>query len=396
MLRTLDDLDLEGKRILIRSDLNVPLSNGKVADTARILAAVDTIREVLERGGTPVVMSHLGRPDGRRREDLSLAVVVQPLSEALGGVPVRLAGDCIGAEARKAVDSAEGGVVLLQNLRFHAGEESNDPVFTVELSAAGDVFVNDAFSVSHRNHASVVGVAEHLPSVAGRLLQREITTLDGILGSSIRPALAVIAGTKVADKLPIIERLCERFDWIVVGGGVANTLLRARGCEIGRSVHQEAMLPVALKVKEQVAAQGSRLVEPVDVVAASDLAPGAAARTVNVDEVSAEEWIVDLGPRSIEQICEYVDKAALVTWAGPLGAAELGFGQSTAAVAQRIVERTEAQELRSVAAGGETLETLQAAGFADGFSYLSLGGGAFLKWLSGESLPGLRPLLKSP
>jgi len=393
MLKTLDELEVSGRRVLIRSDLNVPMADGAVTDTTRIDAAADTIRQVRERGGRPIVMSHLGRPDGQRREELSLEVVRQPLSEALGGARVALAPDCIGRAASEAAIDSDADVVLLENLRFHTAEMDNDPVFAVELASLGDVYVNDACSVCHRRHASVVALSEKLPAVAGRLLQRGIAGLEGVFVAPARPAMALVGGVKVTDKLAVIERLCERFDWIAVGGGVANTFLKAEGFEIGRSVYEEVMLAAADEIRQRLAAQGSELILPTDVVVVD--AEGESARTTEVAAVGAEERIVDIGSRSVARIVAQLDKATVAAWAGPLGAADRGFDTGTAAVAQAVAEHTRTGALRSVAGGGETLEALTLAGWAGDFSCLSLGGGAFLKWVSGESLPGLQALLQA-
>jgi len=257
----------------------------------------------------------------------------------------------------------------------------------------GDVFVNDAFSVSHRKHASVMALSEKLPAAAGRLLEHEITSLERVFAAPARPALAMIGGVKVVDKLAVIERLCERFDWIAVGGGVANTFLCAEGREIGRSVYDEEMLAAADEVRRRLTAQGSELILPLDLVVVG--ADDASARTVEVEAVRGDDRIVDIGTRSVERIVAHLDKATVAAWAGPVGASDHGYDTATNAVAEAMAERTRAGSLRSVAGGGETLEALNAAGAAPGFTYLSLGGGAFLTWVSGESLPGLQALLQA-
>lgn len=393
MLKTLESMDFAGQRVLIRADLNVPLARGEVADDTRIREAAATIREILAGGGRPVVMSHLGRPHGKPQPDLSLAVVRDALSWALGDVPVTLADDCIGEAAQSAVEAGRDGVVLLENLRFHPGEENNDPDFAAALSRLGDCYVNDAFSCAHRAHASVVSVPEYLPAAAGRLLQGEVERLESAFAPPARPALAIVGGAKVDDKLKAIGHFSRRFDAVAVGGGVANTFLRADGREIGASLYAEDLLAAARDIRERTRAQGCELIEPADVVVAREIAPDAASRTVPVSEVGVEDRIVDLGADSVGRIVARLDQVAVVAWAGPLGAADKGFAGATEAVARAIAHRTRAGDLRSVAGGGETIAALHAAGVAEDFSYLSLGGGAFLKWLGGERLPGLQPLL---
>ena len=396
MLKSLDDIDLAGKRVLIRADFNVPLADGRVADDTRIREAAATIREVLAAGGRPVVMSHLGRPKGQPRPDLSLKVVVPDLSRLLGDVPVTFARDCVGDAAREAVAAGRDGVVLLENLRFHPGEEGNDANFAVELALSGDCYVNDAFSSAHRAHASVVGVPERLPAVAGRLLQHEVESLEAAFAQPARPALALVGGAKVDDKLKAIAHFSQRFDAVAVAGGVANTFLRADGRDVGGSLVAPDLLATAQEIRDHARAQGCELILPEDVVVADEIAPDAASRTVPVAEVGPSDRIVDLGPRSVARIVEELGKATVGAWAGPLGAADKGFPEATEAVAREIVRLGRESGLRSVAGGGETMAALRAAGVADGFGYLSLGGGAFLKWLGGERLPGLQPLLTSP
>lgn len=396
MLRTLEDVDLAGRRVLIRADLNVPLDGGRVGDETRIREAAATVREVLERGGRPVVMSHLGRPKGQRRPELSLAIAAEPLSRALGGAFVTFAADCVGAEARDVIEGGEGEVVLLENLRFYPGEEGNALDFAVELSLLGDCYVNDAFSSSHRAHASIVGVPARLPAVAGRLLQREVERLEAAFAQPARPALALVGGAKIDDKLKAIGAFSHRFDAVAVGGGVANTFLRAGGREVGASLYADDMLAAAQEVRRHAGAQGCELLEPVDVVVASGAAPDESGRAVAVDGIAVQDRIVDLGERSVERIVERLAQATVVAWAGPLGAADKGFAGATEAVAREIARLTREGRLRSVAGGGETVAALRVAGVADDFSYLSQGGGAFLKWLGGERLPGLQPLLRSP
>lgn len=394
LLRTLDDIDPNGKRILIRTDFNVPLTDGRVGDATRIQAAAETIREILQRGGRPIVMSHLGRPRGTPDPELSLAITRDALAEALDGARIGIAEDCIGPAAHAAIADASNDVVLLENLCFHPGEKTNDPAFTKALATLGDAYINDAFSACHRAHASITGVPERLPAVAGRLLASEIVALERVFAPPARPALALVGGVKAADKLAIIHSLFQRFDQVAVSGGVANTLLRSRGHEIGRSVYDPDMLDTAHALAASADAGDIQLIEPVDVHVADDLSANAATRTIAVADVGPQDWIVDLGPRSVERIIEQLDTATVMAWAGPPGAADRGHARAPEALARAVVEHTRTQALRSVAGGGETLSILQDLGFADGFSDRSLGGGAFLQWLGGAPLPGLQSLMK--
>lgn len=396
MLHHLADIDPSGKAVLIRADLNVPMADGRVTDDTRIRACAATILEVLERGGRPIVMSHLGRPKGQVRPEWSLAAVVEPLSAALDGIAVVLAGDCIGSAAHQTIDSAPNGVVLLENLRFHRGEETNDPEFADQLAELGDLYVNDAFSASHRAHASIVGVAQRLPAVAGRLLEREVGRLEDLLAEPRKPVMAMIGGAKIDDKLAATGQLCERFEVIAVGGGVANTFLKADGLALGRSLYDESMLASAREIRKRAAAHGCELLLPTDAVVAADLIPGSESRIADVAAVPGDSMIVDLGPRSIERIREHLDGVATVIWAGPLGAADKGFAEATHALGRAVTEATAAGRLRSVAGGGETLTALRDAGLTAGFSYCSLAGGAFLEWLKDRDLPGLKPLRAGP
>lgn len=395
MLRPLDGVVMAGKRVLVRADLNVPLDDAGVTDATRIRASALTIREILDAGGVPVVMSHLGRPRGAPVPELSMRRLLHALQIALDGHEVLLAPDCIGAGAAETVLEAarRGAVVLLENLRFHAGETANDPDFAAALAALGELYVNDAFSTCHRAHASVTGIADHLPAYAGRLLQHEVQRLGALLDPPRRPALAIIGGAKVDDKLPVIERLCERFDTIATGGGVANTLLHAAGFAIGRSLYDPAQLDSARRVRAGATAAGCTLLDPVDAIVAGALDRDAPAHTAPIESVPAEQRIVDIGPRSADRIIESAAGAATVVWAGPLGACDHGFGDATEAVARALARATEAGRIASVIGGGETVAALEALGLRDSFSHVSLAGGAFLEWLQDPRLPGLVPLL---
>jgi len=396
-LRTLDDMDVAGRRVLVRADLNVPIREGAVADAARILACASTLRELTERGGKPVVMSHLGRPGGKRVTRCSLRPVAGPLSDALGGIDVQFAGDCLGDAARHAVDAQkEGAVVLLENLRFHPGEEENDPDFAAALARLGDAYVNDAFSACHRSHASIVGLPGLLEAAAGRLLQRELESLEHYLADPAHPYVAVLGGAKVSSKLGVLRTLAGRVDALVLGGGMANTFLAAQGIGVGRSLREDGLFDEVARIREAAARAGCRIVLPEDVVIARALEAHAPCRVVGVGEIPEESMVLDLGPRSVGRIVRELDSAATVVWNGPIGASEFeGFEHGTQQVARAIAGRTREGPLVSVAGGGETQAALARAGAADAFTYVSLGGGAFLDWLAAKELPGVRVLRRT-
>ncbi|HYW03594.1 MAG TPA: phosphoglycerate kinase [Gammaproteobacteria bacterium] len=396
-LRTLDDMDVAGRHVLVRADLNVPIRDGAVTDTARIFACAPTVRELIQRGAMPVVMSHLGRPGGRPVAGDSLRPVSGPLSDALGGIEVRFAADCIGAPARAAVLAMRAGdVLLLENLRFHPGEENDDPEFASALAELGEAYVNDAFSACHREHASVVGLPGLRESAAGRLLQCELESLERCLADPAHPYLAVLGGAKVSSKLGVLRALVDRVDVLALGGGMANTFLAATGSAVGRSLCEAGMADEANGILEQAARSGCRILLPEDVVVAREVAAHASCRIVGIGEVPEESRILDLGPRSVGRIVRELDPAATVVWNGPLGAAEFaGFEHGTQQVARAVARRTRTGSLVSVAGGGETQAALNAAGSAADFTYVSLGGGAFLEWLAGNELPGVRALSRA-
>ncbi len=392
--KTLDDLELSGRRVLIRADLNVPLRDGAVADSARIVACAPSVREIIGRGGKPIVISHLGRPEGKRVEALSLAPLCVPLGDALEGAPVHFASDCVGAAAESVVAGLpSGAVALLENLRFHAAEESNDPDFAGALAGLADVYVNDAFSVSHRAHASVVGVPRMLPAAAGRLLQRELQSLDGCLAQPRRPYAAVLGGAKVKSKFGLLRALAGRVDQLILAGAMANTFLAAEGNGVGRSVRENDATEEARRIREAAAASGCEILLPTDLVVARRLADNAPSETVATDAVPDDAMILDIGPATIERIVAALGKAQTVVWNGPLGAAETaGFDHGTRAVAAFIAERTGRGAMVSVAGGGDTAAILKAEGLQSGFTYVCLGGGAFVVWLEGRPLPGISAL----
>ena len=393
--RTLDGVDLKGKRVLIRVDLNVPMADGKVADDTRIRASAPTIREVAEKGGRAILLSHFGRPKGGPDPKYSLKPVL-PAVAAVLGKPVGFADDSIGPVAAKAVAAMkDGDVLVLENTRFHAQEEKNDPAFTAELAKLGDIFVADAFSSSHRAHSSTEGLSRHMPAYAGRAMQAEIEALEAALGSPKRPVVAIVGGAKVSSKIDVLTHLVEKVDALVIGGGMANTFLLAKGVAIGKSLAEPDLADTARKIIAAAAKAKCTIVLPVDVVVAAELKPGVATETIAVEAVPADRMILDVGPKSIAVINEWIDRAATVVWNGPLGAFEVPpFDKATIAAARHAAARTKAGKLLSVAGGGDTVSALNQAGVAGDFSFVSTAGGAFLEWMEGKALPGVEVLRK--
>ncbi len=393
-LRTLDDLEVGGKRVLVRADLNLPLNRGRVADTLRIERLAPTLMELIGGGARVVVLSHFGRPQGRVVAELSLRPVVAPLSAALGGKEVAFADDCVGAEAEAVVAAlGDGEVALLENLRFHAGEESNDPDFVARLAALGELYVNDAFSCAHRAHGSVVGLPRLLPAAAGRGMEAELEALGAALEAAERPLMAVVGGAKVSTKLVLLHNLVAKVDVLVIGGGMANTFLHARGLEIGRSLAEQALAETARAILSGAEVADCEVLLPVDVVVAEALEPGAATATVAADRVPAKAMILDIGPKTAALAARKLEDCRTLLWNGPLGAFETPpFDRGTTRLARAAAALTEAGRLISVAGGGDTLAALNHAGVAAGFSYLSAAGGAFLEWLEGRELPGVKAL----
>ncbi len=391
--KTLDDMDFAGKVALVRVDLNVPVADGRVTDSARIEAVLPTIREITAAGGKAVLLAHFGRPKGARMPDMSLQVVVPALAAALGA-PVGFAEDCIGAPAKRAVaDMAPGAVVLLENTRFHAGEEANDAAFAAALAALGDVYVNDAFSAAHRAHASTEGLARLLPACAGRLMEAELKALEAALTRPERPVVAVVGGAKVSTKIALLEHLVAKVDHLVIGGGMANTFLAAEGREVGRSLCEHDMAETAKVILAAATKAGCTVHLPGDVVVAREFRTGAEAETVAADACPAEAMILDVGAASVADLTGVFGQCRTLIWNGPLGAFETPpFDAGTVAAAQAVAALTEAGRLVSVAGGGDTVAALRKAGVADRFSYVSTAGGAFLEWMEGRTLPGVAVL----
>ncbi|MFV0491933.1 MAG: phosphoglycerate kinase [Pseudorhodobacter sp.] len=392
--KVIDDLDLNGLVALIRVDLNVPMQDGRVTDSTRIDRIVPTLEDVIARGGKPVLMAHFGRPKGERRPDMSLAPVVPALTAALKGRKVIFAEDCIGAPAKTAISHMQpGDVVLLENTRFHPGEEKNDPMLAAGLAALGDVYVNDAFSAAHRAHASTEGLAHLLPAAAGRLMEAELKALEAALGHPKRPVVAVVGGAKVSTKLDLLGNLVNKVDHLVIGGGMANTFLAATGVEIGQSLAERDMAETARQILEKAETQHCMIHLPRDIVVAREFRAGAAHETVDVNSCPADAMILDAGPATVAHLREVFEPANTLIWNGPLGAFEIEpFDAATNAAAGVAAELTAAGRLVSVAGGGDTVAALNKAGAAARFSFISTAGGAFLEWMEGKDLPGVAVL----
>ena len=394
--KTIDQVDVAGKRVLVRVDLNVPMKNGKVTDATRIERAVPTLVELANKGAKVIVLSHFGRPDGKRVPEMSLKPLVEPLSAALGK-PVAFAEDCVGTLAETAVRNLKAGeVLLLENLRFHKDEEKNAAAFVDQLSVLGDLYVNDAFSAAHRAHASTEGIANRLPAVAGRLMQAELEALEKALGMPKRPVCAVVGGAKVSSKLDLLGNLVGKVDKLIIGGGMANTFLQAQGIAVGKSLSEKDLGATAMEILEKAKAAKCKVLLPVDVVVAAEFKAGAASTVVDANACPADQMILDVGPKSIALYRDEVGECATLVWNGPLGAFEIKpFDTGTVALAQFVAEQTVAKKLLSVAGGGDTVAALAAAGVEEKFSYVSTAGGAFLEWMEGKTLPGVAALIRA-
>jgi phosphoglycerate kinase len=392
---TLDDIAPQGKRVLLRADLNVPMEQGEVSDATRIARVAPTIRELAERGAAVVVLSHFGRPSGEPDPVFSLRPLVAPLAAAIGR-PVAFAPDCVGPAAERVVASLKpGDVALLENLRFHPGEEDNDPAFAQALARLGDLYVNDAFSAAHRAHASTEAIARLLPAAAGRLMQAELEALGAALEQPQHPVAALVGGAKVSTKLDLLAFIIPKVDALVIGGAMANTLLAAQGVAVGRSLCERDMADAARRLIDQAKAAKCTLLLPLDAVVAPKLEAGAATTTVPVDRIPADQMILDIGPRTIATIGNRLADCRTLVWNGPMGAFETQpFDTGTTAVARRVAQLTKAKKLLSVAGGGDTVAALAHAGVVDDLSYVSTAGGAFLEWLEGRTLPGIAALAR--
>ena len=391
--RTLDSLDARGKRVLLRADLNVPVRDGKITDRTRIERLSPTIRELAEKGARVIVCSHFDRPKGKRVPEMSLHPMVEALATALGR-PVAWADDCIGPTAEAAAAALQDGeVLLLENTRYHVGEEKNDPALSAGLARLADAFVNDAFSAAHRAHASTEGVARLLPSYAGRLMQAELEALDAALGNPARPVVAIVGGSKVSTKLELLGNLSKKVDVLVIGGAMANTYLAAQGHAMGRSLQEAEMHDTARKILAEAAASSCEILLPADLVVAAEFAANPPTKTVAADSVPEGMMALDVGPETVAAIEQRLKRASTLVWNGPLGAFETPpFDSATVTLAQSVAGLTASAGLKSIAGGGDTVSALKHAGVAERMTYVSAAGGAFLEWLEGKTLPGVAAL----
>jgi phosphoglycerate kinase len=393
--RTLSDLSPAGQRILVRVDLNVPMDNGTITDATRLERIVPTIRELSDKGGKVILLAHFGRPKGPDPQE-SLKPVAAELARHLGK-PIAFADDCIGIEAQTAVLAMQNGDVLcLENTRFHKDEEKNDPSFVAALAALGDAYVNDAFSAAHRAHASTEGLAHKLPSFAGRTMQAELEALDKALGTPKKPVAAIVGGAKVSTKLDLLGNLVSRVNVLVIGGGMANTFLAAQGMRVGKSLQEADLHETARTILAKARSAGCEIVLPIDSVVAREFKAGADHRAVDNSMVGDEDMILDAGPRSIELINHRLSACKTIVWNGPVGAFELTpFDRGTMAIARKVADLTRTGQTISVAGGGDTVSALNQAGVAEQLSYISTAGGAFLEWMEGKELPGVKALMQS-
>jgi len=393
--RTLDDLgDVQGKRALVRVDLNVPMSEGQVTDETRLRATLPTVTELADRGAIVLLLAHFGRPKGQRSPDMSLSLVTRAYEDVLGR-PVRFVGECAGPLAAENVAQMRpGDVAILENTRFHAGEERNDPDLARAMAALGDLYVNDAFSAAHRAHSSTEALAHMLPAYAGRSMEAELTALQKALGAPERPVAAVVGGAKVSSKLDVLRHLVTKVDHLIIGGGMANTFLAARGVAVGKSLCEHDLTQTALEILDAADRANCTVHLPYDVVVAREFAPNPPSlRTCNVHEVAPDEMILDVGPAAVEALADALKTCRTLVWNGPLGAFETPpFDAATVQLARIAAALTQAGALVSVAGGGDTVAALNQAGVADQFSFVSTAGGAFLEWMEGKELPGVAAL----
>jgi phosphoglycerate kinase len=392
--KTLDNLgNVSGKRVLVRVDLNVPVADGRVTDLTRIERVVPTIKELSDKGAKVILLAHFGRPKDGPSPELSLRPIAAATAEVLGR-PVAFAADCVGEKAEQAVDDLKNGdVLLLENTRFYKGEEKNDPALTEQFAALGDIYVNDAFSAAHRAHCSTEGLARALPAYAGRTMQAELEALEKGLGAPVKPVIAIVGGAKVSTKIDLLMNLVKKVDALVIGGGMANTFLAARGTDVGKSLCEHDLAGTAKQIMIEAATAGCAIILPVDGVVAREFKAGAANETVAIDNVPADAMILDVGEKTVEAVNQWIDRAATLVWNGPLGAFEIEpFDKATVSAAKHAAARTKAGKLVSVAGGGDTVAALNHAGVADDFTYVSTAGGAFLEWMEGKPLPGVEVL----
>jgi phosphoglycerate kinase len=397
-LRTLDNYlkkhSVKGKRVLVRVDLNVPMSHGRVTDDTRMTSLKPTIDALVSREAKVILLSHFGRPKGEFVRDMSLAPLTDALSQSLGGQEIKFGVDCIGHEAETAVENLKNGeILLLENIRFHKGEEKNDPKFAKELAKLGELYVNDTLSSSHRAHASVVGITQCLPSVAGYLLAEELTSLEAMLGSPKRPCGAIVGGSKVSTKLDLLETLVGKVEVLAIGGGMANTFLYAKGHEVGDSLCEKELKATAQKIMNAAKKNGCNIILPKDVVVAQEFKEFAPSEVYDIEDMPKKGMILDIGPESIVEIAKELRRCKTLVWNGPLGAFEMQpFNVGTVTLARTVASLTRQEKLISVAGGGDVLSALTGGGLKHAFSYISTAGGAFLEWLEGKELPGIKVL----
>ncbi|QXT36541.1 phosphoglycerate kinase [Sphingomonas sanguinis] len=392
--KTLDDMgDVQGKRVLVREDLNVPMADGRVTDDTRLRATIATVTELADKGAIVLILAHFGRPKGQRNPEFSLAMLTQPYSDVLGR-PVRFIDDVAGEAAEAAVATLNpGDIAILENTRFHAGEEKNDPELAAQIAKLGDLYVNDAFSAAHRAHVSTEGLARQLPAFAGRAMEAELDALEKALGNPEHPVAAVVGGAKVSTKLAVLKHLVGKVDHLIIGGGMANTFLAARGVDVGKSLCEHDLTGTAEEILEAADKAGCTVHLPYDVVVAKEFKPNPDTRTVNVHEVAADEMILDLGPNAVEALGDVLKNCRTLVWNGPLGAFETPpFDMATVALAKTAAALTQDGSLVSVAGGGDTVAALNQAGVGTQFTFVSTAGGAFLEWMEGQDLPGVAAL----
>ena len=396
-LEGIENLDVTGKHVLLRADLNVPLADGSVSDPTRILRVVPTIQTLTDRGAKVVVLSHLGRPKGKLSSKLSLRPVADAMRAILGGTPVRFVEECVGPQAKTDIgELEEGEVALLENLRFHPGEEANDADFARDLGRLGDIYVNDAFSCSHRAHASIDTLATILPAYAGRLMVAEIMALRTVLDAPKHPVAAVIGGAKISTKIPVLTNLVDKVDLLIVGGGMANTFLHAVGVDVGKSLHEPDFAETAIEIMKRAKEAGCKIALPEDAVVAKKFEPGAVLGIFNIRHIPTDGMILDVGPETVARLIDKITHCKTLLWNGPLGAFEMEpFGKGTSALAHEAARLTKEDALVTVAGGGDTIAALNAAGVTDDFTYVSTAGGAFLEWIEGRELPGVVALVRN-
>ncbi len=393
--KTLDDMgDVSGKRVLVREDLNVPMADGRVTDDTRLRATIATVTELADKGAIVLILAHFGRPEGQRNPDYSLAMLTQPYSDVLGR-PVRFIDDVAGEAAEAAVATLNpGDIAILENTRFHAGEEKNDPELAAQIAKLGDFYVNDAFSAAHRAHVSTEGLAHRLPAFAGRAMEVELDALEKALGNPEHPVAAVVGGAKVSTKLAVLKHLVGKVDHLIIGGGMANTFLAARGVDVGKSLCEHDLTGTAEDILDAADKAGCTVHLPYDVVVAKEFKPNPETRTVNVHEVAADEMVLDLGPNAVEALGDVLKNCRTLVWNGPLGAFETPpFDMATVALAKTAAALTQDGSLVSVAGGGDTVAALNQAGVGTQFTFVSTAGGAFLEWMEGQDLPGVAALM---